>query len=434
MSRSLARLLLTGAALSLAVGTAAAQSTEAPAAGTATPPPAGGLVLPGTVQSAPGSAAGTINPQARPPQQAAPRAAQPPAQQRAQGPAAQAPAAQGAPVTSPAKVGTPTGEWKVSPEVYSDGAFKMCVTGNQFDNGLELLFLKNPENKVNMILGVPGATMQSGARLPVKVKIDKSLERERPAAVTQPEAMVISLGEDAELIKAIGTGSVLSIEVPGDVAQFRLKGTAKAMTDLSDCVTQAMAGKLEMPPPPPAMPPQLAQMLVAAGLKDARALPVDRFPPEQKPGDFAWQIGNDVLGSVRGMPVPASAGDISKVPETYLERLKQTCEGTFTQNLTPPENLKNFGLRTGEAVCKGEKDTAFVSLLFQLVPGPEVKTQEGKTERLQLLNIFTHEAPEANRKVAEDATTNLATVLRDLDTKATAQQQQGQGQTPPAGQ
>ncbi|WP_119678839.1 hypothetical protein [Indioceanicola profundi] len=428
MSRSLARLLLAGAAMSLAVGTAAAQSNNTPAAGTTTQPSGGGLVLPGTVQSPGGSAAGTINPQARP--QPAPQApaAAPQAQQQ-QRPQAQAQAAK---PKEPAKVGTPTGEWKVSPEVFSDGAFKMCVTGNQFDNGLELLFLKNPENKVNLILGVPGARMQQGARLPVKVKIDSSLERERPAAVTQPEALVIALGEDAELIKAIGTGSVLSVEVPGDVAQFRLKGTAKAMTDLSNCVTQAMEGKLELPPPPPAMPPQLAQMLVAAGLKDARALPVDRFPPEQKPGDFAWQIGQDVLGSVRGLPVPASAGDIGKVPETYLERLKQTCEGTFTQSLKDPEKLKNFGLRTGEAICKGEKETAFVSLLFQLVPGPEVKTQDGKTERLQLLNIFTHEAPEANRKVAEDATVNLAKVLRDLDAKAEAQPQQGQAPAPAA--
>jgi hypothetical protein len=448
LSRHFAGLLLAGAAVSLA-GTALAQSGSQSGGQPQQQPSGGGLVLPGTVQTAPGgSAAGTIDPNARPTPApgAAPQGQRPPATQQQARPqqpagpgnaptAAQAAGNQAAPrPQADAAPASPTGEWQVAPQVYSDGTFRMCVVGNQYDNGLELVFLKSPERLVNLVIAIPNARMQPGARFPAKVSIDSSLSRERPGGVAQPQAIMIPLGDDADLLKGIGSGNVLSVEIPGDTARFRLRGTAKAMDDLDKCVTDAVAGTLPLPPAPPAMPRELAQMLVEAGLQDARALPLDRLPPEQRPGDYAWQIGNEVLGSVRSFPVPATAGDVTAVSDKFVtDLLSKACEGTFTPQMGPAQPLKNFAIRTGTAECKSGEETSVVAMLFQLMPGPEVQTQEGKTERIQALTVFTHEAPVASRKVAEDATGNLSGVLRKLDERAAAQPPAGQTPAPAQG-
>jgi len=407
VSRPLAGLLLAGAAISVAAS-AAAQSPS-----TQQPSGSGGLVLPGQVQTAPGSgspAAGTVAPRPQ-----APAAQQAPAQQPAAQPRPAAPQGQQAPAAAqarpPSQPGSPTGEWQIQPEVYSDGSFKMCVTGNEFDNGLHLLFMQNPEKKTNLVLGIPGGRMPPGQRLEAKVSVDSSVSRTRPGVVTQPDAIVVALDSDPELIKAIGTGSVLTVEVPGDAAKFRLRGTSKAMADLTTCVDESLAGKRQMPTPPPVMPPSLARMLVQAGLQDAKAIPIDKIPPEQRPGDYAWQLGNQVIGSIRGFPVGPDAGDMAAVTDRYLEQLQKSCGGTFDKKPANVEDLKNFDVRTVTATCQQGEQNLHVSLVFQLLQLPK---REGQQQELRLLNVFTHEGPAAESQVADNAAAGIAKALREL--------------------
>ncbi|MFV3075981.1 hypothetical protein [Niveispirillum fermenti] len=417
VSRSLSHLLLAGAAFLCLTGVAAAQS-----GGDNQPPPAGGgLILPGTVQTAPqggspaagtigGPAAGTIGGPAAgtigQPQPQAPAAG-------TVGAAAQGQAGAAAPArpATPPKPGVPRGEWRVEPQVFTDGSFKMCAAAVEFDNNLHLLLLRNPAKRVQMVLGIPGAQMPPGQRTAVRLSIDGKINRELGAIVNQPNALAIGLGDDAEILKGLGSGNVMTLEVPGDVAAFQLKGTTKAMNELTTCVDQGVAGTLKLPPPSePVIAPTLAQLLVDAGLSSARAIPIDKIPPQQRPGDYAWQIGDKVLGAVRSFPMGEAAGDFNKVADTYLTQLKQSCEGTFNQSMKAAEKLPAYHLRSGSVTCDASGSKIHVAIVMQLI---ELPKQQGQTEAIRVLNIFSHEAADADKAQADNAAASILKVLKE---------------------
>jgi hypothetical protein len=436
VSSTIARLLLAGVAVSFA-GVAAAQSTtnnDQPQQ-----PAASGLILPGTVQTpqqgaspAAGTigspAAGTVGAQQQRPATAAPQAAP-----QGAAPAAQQQARPAAPA-KPTKPGVPKGDWKVQPQVFTDGSFKMCAVAAEFDNNLHLLFLRNPTKHTQMVLGIPGAQMPTGQRTGVKLSIDGKVTRELGAIVSQPNALAIGLGDDAELMKALGSGSVLSIEVPGDTATFQLKGTTKALSDLGSCVDQGVAGTLKLPPPSePVIDPSLAKMLVDAGLQSARAIPVDKIPPQQRPGDYAWQIGDKVLGSVRSFPLAEAAGDFTKVSDTYAEQLKKSCEGTYTPAFANIEALPGYKLRTGTVTCDSKGNKIHVAVVMQFI---ELPKQQGQEQALRILNVFSHESADAEKAQADNAMQAIAKVLRERGKepmKVPGPQQQAPAAAAPAG-
>ncbi|MFV3130742.1 hypothetical protein [Niveispirillum sp. KHB5.9] len=407
--RVLRHLLLAGAAaLCVTGGVSAQSSSQQPASGS-------GLILPGAApQQSGGPAAGTIG--------AGPAAGT----IGQQAPAAQAPAAgtvgaaaQGGPrpaaaVTPPkpaGKPGVPKGEWQVGPQVFTDGSFKMCGASVEFDNNLHLIFLRNPAEKVQMVLGIPGAQMPTGQRAALKVSIDGKINRELGAIVSQPNALAIGLGDDAELLKGLTTGSVLTIEVPGDTASFQLKGTTKAMNDLTSCVKNGKAGTLQLPQPTePVIAPTLAKLLVDAGLQNAHAIPVDKFPPQQRPGDYAWQIGDKVLGAVRSFPMGEQAGDFTKVADTYMEQLKKSCEGTYTPTMGAVEKLPAYQLRSGSVSCQAAENKIHVALVMQLI---ELPKQQGQEQVIRVLNVFSHEAAEPEKAQADAASAGIVKVLRE---------------------
>jgi len=427
VSRSTLRILAAGTAIALA-GAAHAQSSGSPAAGTVPPsqqtqPQAGGLILPGAVAPAPGVAA----PVAQPPAQA-PAAARPPAapqagqQQTPRQAAPAAAAAQGAP-KAPPKPAAPRADWEIAPQVFSDGSFKLCAAENSFDNGLFLIFMASPEKHLNVMIAKQGGGFPPGQRFPITLKIDGKLERQRAGMTASPEVIMTGVGNDQEFIKGIGTGSSLTVEIPGDVTAFQLKGTSKMTADLMACVDKAKAGQIQLPAPPPAIPPQLANILVQAGLRDARAIPVDKLPPDQRPGNFAWQIGEKVLGSVRYFPTTAETGDLAKISKEFVDALGKSCTGTFTPALKDVETLQQVALRTGSATCaQKEGGTVHLSMVMY------------RSNADGTFAVFSHEAMEAEKAKAEEASTGIAKVLRELANKPPQQQGQApaKGQQPPA--
>ncbi|MFY8093075.1 MAG: hypothetical protein ACOVN0_06295 [Niveispirillum sp.] len=411
--RVLRHLLLAGAAALCLTGAVAAQSTEQQ------PPAAGsGLILPGAVKTPQqsgspaagtiggGPAAGTIGQ----PAASAPAAGTVGAAAQG-GPAARPTAAAPASPPKPVKPGVPKGEWQVGPQVFSDGSFKMCGASVEFDNNLHLIFLRNPAKRVQMVLGIPGAQMPTGQRAALKVSIDGKINRELGAVVSQPNALAIGLGDDAELLKGLTTGSVLTIEVPGDTASFQLKGTTKAMNDLTNCVDQGVAGTLKLPQPTePVIAPTLAKLLVDAGLSNARAIPIDKIPPQQRPGDYAWQLGDKVLGAVRSFPMGEAAGDFNKVADTYMEQLKKSCEGTYTPSLAAAEKLPAYQVRSGSVSCESQGSKIHVALVMQLI---ELPKQQGQEQAIRVLNVFSHESTDAEKAQADAASAGIVKVLKE---------------------
>ncbi|MBB6254735.1 hypothetical protein [Nitrospirillum iridis] len=440
MSRFTARLLAAGTALVLA-GTAIAQTT--PQSGqpqadqpSGTQPPAGGsdgggLILPGAITSGSSVAAPQQAPAASPATGPAAGPSAAPRQAPVQGPAASsaAPAA-------PSKVGTVTGTWQVAPQVYSDGSFKLCEAQASFDNGLALVFLalpvpaaeqqakKLPPKIINLVIGVPGANMQPGPGPAIKLRLDGKLEQARGSQVIQPNAIMTGFDPaDANFTKALATANKLEVASPNDTATFVLKGGTKAFKDLNACIDQAVAGKLQLPAPPPAIPPAFAALLIDAGLKDAHPLPVDKMSPQERPGDFAWAIQKDVIGSLRSVGLKPEAGDLEKVTQNYLDSLSKACQGTYTPTKGKLEKLLQIDMQTGSANCKTDKGEFYANLILYL------------TKDRQLF-IISHEAPIASKAVADNAGNAIAGVLRKKANEpppAEGAQQPAQGPRPAAG-
>lgn len=454
VSRFTARLLAAGTALVLA-GSALAQTTPQPDQASGGQAPAGGgdnggLILPGAIssgssvaapQQAPmpsGPAAGpAVGPAAGPAlgPSAGPRQA-PAAQAPIAGPATGPAAPSGAPAAS--KVGTVTGNWQVGPQVYTDGSFKLCEAQASFDNGLALVFLalpvpqaeqqakKLPPKIINLVIGVPGANMPPGQGPAIKLKLDGKLEQTRGSQVIQPNAIMTGFDPmDANFMKALPAANKLEITSPNDTATFVLKGGTKAFKDLNACFDQAMAGKLQLPAPPPAIPPAFAALLMDAGLKDAHPLPVDKMSPQERPGDFAWAIQKDVIGSLRSVGLKPEAGDLEKIMQNYLDSLSKGCQGTYTPTKGKLEKLLQIDMQTGSASCKTDKGEFYANLILYL------------TKDRQLF-IISHEAPVASKAVADNAGNAIAGVLRKKaneppPAQGAQQQQPAQGPRPAAG-
>lgn len=396
MSFTLLRQIAAGMLFTLPVVTTA--DAQQPAAGQINP-----NQLP-SLQSQPGSSnspvAGTI-------QQGNPGAVVPGSQQTAPqplpaGPTAQQPGATPAAAAIPPRPPTsPKGEWQVAPQVKQDGGFAYCLASTQYDNNLVLVIGQNPDKMTNIGLAVPGAQMPPGQQVPVTVRIDGKLERRQTGIVGQPELIAANFGADDTLRKAIATGNMLTYEVPGDTAQFYLKGTAKMMTDLDNCVRDAMSGKIALPAPPPPIPPELAQVLVQAGLKDAKPVLLENVPPERRPGDFAWRVGEKVLGAVRYFNLPPEEGDLPAISGKYIEALGKSCQGAFKPTLQPIEKLPAISLISGYADCDAKEGKVHVAMVMYLTPN-------------KTFAVFTHEAPDTERAVADQASSGLARVFRDL--------------------
>jgi hypothetical protein len=413
--------LISSSALALATAALAQQS---PAAGQINPnqlPSLNSLTVPqaaspaaGTIQDAPPQAAAPPpaaagpqrGPAARGPAAAAPAPGGPRAYQAGPigpGPAAPGPAAGPGPAAArpPGAPAAPAGAWEVQPQVHQDGSFSYCLANAHYDNNLVLVIGANPEKKLNVAIAVPGAKMQAGAGVPVTVKIDGKFERKVDGVVATPELIVANFGNDDGLKQGLIGGNILAFQVPGDTATFQLKGTGKAMAELMQCVEKASAGQMKLPEPPPPIPPQLADVLVKAGLQDAKPILLENVPQDRRPGDFAWRVGDKVVGSVRYFNLPPDEGDLRAVSEKYVEALGKSCDGTFTKNMDDVESLPAITLRTGNAACDGKSGKVNVAILMYLTPG-------------RTFAVFSHEAADPEKAVAEKANSGLAAAFREI--------------------
>lgn len=401
------RLAATGIALVLA-GSALAQ-TQAPTGQDASQ--GGGLILPGSMTSTSGVVApqgGTTAPAQAPaalPQPSAPR------------PAAPAPAPAGAPATAPARPtgpANPVGEWQITPQVFTDGTFKACQAQAGFDNGLTLVFLalpvpkdiqdkeKLPSKVYDLVLGIPNANLPPAPEGPtLKVRLDGKQERVMKSAIIQADAIMMGIDpKDDAFLKSLATAGQLEVANPNDTALFSLKSFNKGFKDLNACVDQSVAGTRKLPEPPPMIPPGFAKIMIDAGLSNARPLPVDKMPPQQRHGDYAWIIDQDVVGWLHRIPLADKTPGLDKITQDYLTSLNKACsQGTFTSNVGKPETLAQADVITANASCKLPQGEFYVDLVLY-------KTGD------QNLYIVSHEAPAASKDKAASSGAALAKAIR----------------------
>lgn len=319
-----------------------------------------------------------------------------------------APAAPASPAPAPAKSGASALEdgWEGGPAKDKDGKFAYCAVEGRFDTGHTLMVARNPKGETNLGIGIPGAELPAGQQWKVKVSVDGKLTRDRVAVAPKPDMLVVPNGKDEELYSAMMNGKELVFSSDSDRIVFQLKGTKKILGDLKTCVDKAG----DVPPMSTAtgagkdgkakdkeLPPGLADLLKAAGVREVQAVSLDSIPKEERPADLAWRIG-PIMGGIKERVVGADA-KLADLTEAYVEVMKKRCDGTHSATLNPAEDYPGLSLRTGSMDCTLKEGNLHVSLTFFL-------------SSARLFTVLFHESTDADRSLADKVRDNLAEVLR----------------------
>ena len=301
--------------------------------------------------------------------------------------------------------------WEGGPSRDRDGKFAYCVIEGQYDTGHALMMARNTKGELNIGIGIPGADLPKDEEWLVKIVVDGKVTRERVAVAPQRDMLVIANGKDEALFNALMSGNELLVTSSADRIAFTLRGTKKALGDLAACVEK----KGEVPPFKPAvvsaksksgaalgLPAPLVGLLNAAGLEEIEPVGFGSTPVEQRPADFAWRYG-PIFGGVRERAVGEGA-KITDLSDSFTDVMRKRCEGEAAVTFKDTEDLPDVSLRIGTVDCKTKQGALHVSLLFFLPAD-------------RLFTVIFHEAGERDRELADQATDNLARVIRKVATQ-----------------
>jgi hypothetical protein len=310
---------------------------------------------------------------------------------------------------------SPTEPFEVGMIRNEKGGFNYCLMRAKYDNGLTLTFALSPKNEMNVGVGVPDAGFQTSDKYEIMVDVDKAFHRGGAAVVAQPDLLIVPMGNDAKLFKALNKGSTLTLTSREDRSFFTLKGTSKGLQSLQKCVAAGVGKSKEPAAPatssketkaeakttakgkPGTFPPALKKLLVDAGLKELQIVPVP--DPDKAPVDFAWRT-EGLVGGMRERRVPEEA-TIEKMGDLIEKGYKGQCNGTFEAKNSEIETLPGIKLRTSNISCQMAGRDAYVSLLYYITD-------------THLFTLFLHEGKAADKAKADGARDHLAERIRKL--------------------
>lgn len=352
---------------------------------------------------------------------------------------ATAPTAAAPTAAPPAAVpGVPTparleGSWQPGHVPPKDKQPGYCFVEAQFSNRMTLVVARTQSGRINLALGMPNGVLTEGRRTAVQLRIDAGKPLEAGAFAVAKDMLILPLTQDEAWYQSLRRGHTLFILGPEDSAAFSLEGSGEALQQLTDCArtaesagaaslpasgsgTGARLGGSDTPSPGTAgkdpgaeplpimrLPETLASILIAAGMANAEPIDLSHLPEAQRPADYAWRFGK-VLGGVREARVPPDA-EFERLTEAYVAELKARCSGSFTPTLDGVDDRGPLKIRMGRAACTPPAGSTApeltVSLVFYLTDAGDYA-------------FFFHEAPPAERPVAEEASRRIAGVLRAM--------------------
>jgi hypothetical protein len=189
----------------------------------------------------------------------------------AAGPAAAADKAASRPAAS--RPANPTEDWSVTAVNKENGGFDYCAAGNRFDSGHGLLIARNKADEVIVIVGLPSDKLKTKSILPTRLTVDGRETRQSSGLVTRPSAMAIAMGKDQGFFESIRRGTTLVIDNSELKLSVSLRGSGKALADLSACV---VSNGESVPKPRQIVAPQAASVTPASPALE----PVTSPPPE----------------------------------------------------------------------------------------------------------------------------------------------------------
>ena len=199
----------------------------------------------------------------------------------AAGPATAADKAASKPAASKAAApANPTEDWAITAVTKENGGFDYCAAGTRFDNGHGLLIARNKADELILIVGLSSDKLKTKSILPTRLTVDNRETRQSSGLVTRPSAMAIAMGKDAGFFESIRRGNALLIDNAELKLSVSLRGSGKALTDLSACVESD--GK-SVPKVQTAAAPTIPAPAVSAPVAAAPAEPAPAPEPVEAP-------------------------------------------------------------------------------------------------------------------------------------------------------
>lgn len=324
------------------------------------------------------------------------------------------------------RMATPVGTWDGGP--VKDGGQAYCLQRAKYSSGHTLIIGRLRSGSVNVAMTIPGGALPVGERWSVSVRVDGALPRERVATAVNATTLVVTLGLDPDLFTQMRRGKALYIKSAADHIGFAMTGTAKALNALERCAeglpaspedgkgaassksgegaggaAKDGAAKDGAAKGPPVFPETLSAILGAAGMTEIQALTFPDLPPEKRPADYAWRVG-EVLGGVRERMVPADV-TLDALTTEHAEALRARCRGAGSARLSPIERHRDVSIRLGSVDCApgagpdGKGKGVHVALVSYL-------------SEARVFATFFHEVVPENAAVADDIRDRLAAVFR----------------------
>ena len=215
----------------------------------------------------------------------------------AAGPATAADKAASKPAASKAAApANPTEDWAITAVTKENGGFDYCAAGTRFDNGHALLIARNKADELILIVGLPSDKLKTKSILPTKLTVDSRETRQSSGLVTRPSAMAIAMGKDQGFFESIRRGNALSIDNAELKLSVSLRGSGKALTDLSACVESD--GK-SVPKVQTAATPAIPAPAVSAPVAAAPSEPAPAPEPAEAPAAAEYRGS-----TARPLPAP----------------------------------------------------------------------------------------------------------------------------------
>jgi hypothetical protein len=278
-------------------------------------------------------------------------------------------------------------------------------------NGNKMTVALNPQEEINLGFAIPKAGLKPAALYDITLMFSNGVARTIRGQAINPETVLLRIGTEPDVPHALGASAQVSLTAAngaGSKVVFPLPSIAPALVSLHACIIENK-GKIDKNAAAALLPPGLQKLMIMAGLPNVEPLSLEDIPPEKRPADYMWRLG-EVVGGARQRDVPAdkSLDDFIKL---HLSALKEKCNASsFTMQQTKDQVFPHLTLATADATCTRTDHPVFLAILYYLSATHE-------------LSIITHEGPLTARADAIKARDALAHVIGSLA---------AQSNTPPA--
>lgn len=140
-------------------------------------------------------------------------------------------------------ISSPFQDWEVGPiHAQSSNGVGYCSMKNFYEQGQGLVFARDAEGSSSFAISFPDKLLVSGGQYTAGLRIG-AMSRQAVGLAGTPTVLIVQLGFDREVYRALQNEKMLSVTLKGKTFSFALDGTREALEVLVRCANTISQGK-----------------------------------------------------------------------------------------------------------------------------------------------------------------------------------------------